>query len=256
MTVHLPVEIAPNDAPRGKAMKSLLVAASILALVSFATPVQARQSGVEEIVVTGSRVTEYDPVKTPFVTLNKRADNLITAVRVVCDTRDLSQRKQELKATLRNMIKAAPGAGVELGLEGEEVIGRFDDTMLDAVIHPDGKPDTSVALLVVKTHVAPTDTFDAATGRIKAFAAKTAKAGRTEILPTEDWDLTLIGPQRYRGEVLALVADDARKVAGTFGPDYAVAAEGLQLPLSWYQSGPLELALYVPYKLTITPRPK
>jgi hypothetical protein len=237
-------------------MKSLPIACALAALAVVSAPAQARQSGVEEVVVTGARMTEYDPVKTPFVTLGRRADNLITAVRVVCDTRDLSQRKQELKTTLRNMIKAAPGAGVELGLEGEEVIGRFDETMLDAVIRADGKPDTSVALLVVKTRVAPSDTFDAATGRIKAFAEKTAKSGRTEVLPTEDWNLTLIGPQRYRGEVLALVADDARKVAGTFGADYAVAAEGLQLPLSWYQSGPLELALYVPYKLTVTPRPK
>jgi hypothetical protein len=211
---------------------------------------------VEEIVVTGSRVTEYDPVKTPFVTLGKRADNLITAVRVVCDTRDLSQRKQELKATLRNMIKAAPGAGVELGLEGEEVIGRFDDTMLDAVIHPDGKPDTSVALLVVKTRVAPTDTFDAATGRIKAFAEKTAKAGRTEILPTEDWNLTLIGPNAIAARCWPWWRTMLARWRGPSDADYAVAAEGLQLPLSWYQSGPLELALYVPYKLTITPRPK
>jgi hypothetical protein len=237
-------------------MKSLPIACALAALAVVSAPAQARQSGVEEVVVTGARMTEYDPVKTPFVTLGRRADNLITTVRVVCDTRDLSQRKQELKTTLRNMIKAAPGAGVELGLEGEEVIGRFDETMLDAVIRADGKPDTSVALLVVKTRVAPSDTFDAATGRIKAFAEKTAKSGRTEVLPTEDWNPTLIGPQRYRGEVLALVADDARKVAGTFGADYAVAAEGLQLPLSWYQSGPLELALYVPYKLTVTPRPK
>jgi len=237
-------------------MKSMSIACVLAALTLVSAPVQARQSGPEEIVVTGARITEYDPIKTPFVTLAKRADNLITTVRVVCDTRDLSQRRQELKTTLRNMIKAAPAAGVELGLEGEEVIGRFDDTMLDAVIRPDGRPDTSVAILVVKTRVAPADTFDAATGRIKAFAEKTAKAGRTEILPNQDWNLTLIGPQRYRSEVLALVAEDARKVAGAFGGDYAVTAEGLQLPLSWYQSGPLELALYVPYKLTVTPRPK
>lgn len=237
-------------------MKSLPAALALAALAVFAAPVQARQSGMEEVVVTASRLSEYDPVKTPFVTLNRRADNLISTVRVVCDTRDLSQRKQELKATLRNMIKAAPGAGVELGLEGEEVVGRFDETMLDAVIQPHNRPDTSVATLVVKTRVAPSDTFDAAAGRIKAFAEKTPKAGRTEILPTEEWNLTLIGPQRYRGEVFGLVAEDARKVAATFGPDYAVSAEGLQLPLSWYRSGPLELALYVPYKLTVTPRPK
>jgi len=236
-------------------MKSLPVVAAVLALACFVPPGRAQEAGLEEIVVTGARLTEYDPVKTPYVTLKKRADNIVTEVRVVCDTRDLSQRKAELKATLRNMIKAAPGAGVELGLEGEEVIGRFDETMLDAVIKPDSKPDTSVALLVVKTRVALTDTFDAATGRITTFADKAAKAGRTEILPTEDWNLTLIGPQRYRGDVLNLVAEDARKVAGTFGADYAVTAEGLQLPLSWYQSGPLELALYVPYRLTVTPRP-
>ena len=29
---------------------------------------------------------------------------------------------------------------------------------------------------------------------------------------------------------------------------------GLQLPVSWYQSGPLELALYIPYKLTVRPK--
>ncbi len=235
-------------------MKSLPAVAAAIALACLVAPVRAQESGADEIVVTGSRLTEYDQVKTPHVTLRKRADNLVTVVRVVCDTRDLSQRRQELETTLRNMIKAAPGAGVELGLDNEDVIGRFDETMLDAVIRPDSRPDSSVAVLVVKTKVAPTDTFDAATGRIKAFARKTAKAGRTEILPTENWNLTLIGPQRYRGDVLALVADDARKTAAAFGPDYAVAAKGLQLPLSWYQSGSLELALYVPYELTVTPR--
>lgn len=238
------------------AMKSLTIAGAAIALACLVAPVEAQESGAEEIVVTGSRLAEYDQVKTPYVTLRKRADNLVTVVRVVCDTRDVSQRQQELETTLRNMIKAAQGGGVELGVDHDDVIGRFDESMLDTAIRPDSRPDSSVAVLVVKTRILPGDSFDAATGRIKAFAKKTAKAGRSEILPTQDWNLTLIGPQRYRGDVLALVADDARKVAGTFGPDYAVSAEGLQLPLSWYQSGPLELALYVPYKLTITPRLK
>lgn len=231
-------------------MKTLALGLA-LALV-LAAPVAAQNEGIEEIVVTGSRLTEYDPVKTPHVVLRTRADNIVTTVRVVCDTRDVSQRRDELRATLRNMIKAAPGARVELGL-GDEVIGRFDDSMLDAVIKPDRKADTSVAVLVVKTRILPGDTFDAATGRIKAFADKTAKVGRTEILPDEEWNLTLIGPQKRRPEVLDLIAEDARVTAKRFGDDYAVAVEGLQLPLSWYQSAPLELALYVPYRLTVTP---
>jgi len=233
----------------------IAILAAVLALGVGAPQAWSQNDGLEEIVVTGTRLTEFDPVKTPHVSLRKRADNIVTLVRVVCDTRDLSQRRDELKATLRNMIKAAPGAGVELGL-GDEVIGRFDDTMLDAVIRPDGRPDTSVAILVVKTRVSPTDSFDAATGRIKAFAARTPKIGRSEILPNEDWNLTLIGPQKHRPEVIDLVAEDARRAAASFGTDYAVQVEGLQLPVSWYQSGPLELALYIPYRLTVTPRPK
>ncbi|KSB89628.1 hypothetical protein AS593_16340 [Caulobacter vibrioides] len=235
-------------------MRHWKAAALAVAALGLANgPALAQNEDVSEIVVTAARLTEYDPVKTPYVSLKKRPDNLITEVRVVCDTRDLSQRRNELKATLRNMIKAAPAAGVELGL-GEEIIGQFDETMLDGVIKPDNRPDTSQAVLVVKTRIAPGDTFDAATGRIKAFADKTPTVGRTEILASEDWNLTLIGPQKHRPQVIALVSEDARRASTAFGPDYAVSVEGLQLPVSWYQSGPLELALYIPYRMTVVPK--
>ncbi|PXA86830.1 hypothetical protein DMC25_13260 [Caulobacter sp. D4A] len=227
--------------------------ATAVALGLAIAPARAQNEDVSEVVVTAARLTEYDPIKTPYVSLKKRPDNLITVVRVLCDTRDLSQRRNELKATLRNMIKAAPAAGVELGL-GEEIIGRFDESMLDSVIRPDSRPDTSQAVLVIKTRISPTDTFDAATGRIMAFADKTPTVGRAEIVPSEDWDLTLIGPQKHRGEVIALVAEDARRASAAFGPQYAVSVEGLQLPVSWYQSGPLELALYIPYRMTVLPK--
>ncbi|MFT4251743.1 MAG: hypothetical protein QM608_04580 [Caulobacter sp.] len=235
-------------------MKTWMAAAAAIAALGLASaPARAQNEDISEIVVTAARLTEYDPVKTPYVTLKKRADNLITVVRVTCDTRDLSQRRNELKATLRNMIKAAPAAGVELGL-GDEIIGAFDDTMLDGVIKPDTRPDTSQAVLVVKTRVAPGDSFDAATGRIMAFADKTPTVGRTEILPSEAWNLTLIGPQKHRPEVITLVAEDARRASAAFGPQYAVSVEGLQLPVSWYQSGPLELALFIPYRMTVLPK--
>ncbi len=230
-----------------------------IAIVAFASvllagaPGHTQNAGVEEIVVTGSRMQEYDAAATPFVTLHKRADNLITRVTVVCDTRDLSQRKAELRATLRNLVK---GAGQEktisLGV-GDEVVGAFDETQLDKVIEPDAKADTSKTTIIVKTALAPNDTFDAATARIKAFAARTAKVGRTEILFQHDWELTLINPGQYRPAVIKLVAEDAQRTAAAFGEAYAVEVQGLQLPVSWYQAGPLDLALYVPYKLTVRP---
>ena len=235
-------------------MRRLAATAFGLAML-MASPGLTQNAGVEEVVVTGSRMQDYDATATPFVVLRKRADNLITRITVVCDTRDQSQRRNELKATLRNLIKAAAGdKQIALGV-GDEVVGSFDDTMLDKVIEPDAKADTSKATLIVKTALAPSDTFDGATSRIKAFAARTAKVGRTEILFQHDWELTLVGPGQYRPEVAKLVAEDARRMAAVFGDGYGVEVQGLQLPVSWYQAGPLDLALYIPYRLTVRPRP-
>lgn len=233
--------------------KPLIAAAAAATLLAGAAPALA-QEGVDEIVVTGSRLSEYDPFETPHVTVVKRADNLITTVRVVCDTRDKAQRLSELKSTLRNMVRAAAKDGaVELGL-GDEVVGRFDETMLDQVIRADGqKPDTSYAVLLVKTKVSAGDTFDAASGRLEKFVAGLEKVGRTEALLNGDWELTLIGPSRHRPEIVAAVAADARKTAAAFGDGYGVKVVGLEHPISWYQAGPLDLALYVPYKLEIAP---
>jgi hypothetical protein len=231
-------------------MRTLLFIGALAAL-ALATPVSAQ--GLEEIVVTASRLSEYDPTETPHVTLIKRADNLITEVVVICDTRDLSQRRSELKSTLRNLIRAAASdQAIDLGL-GDEVVGAFDESMLDAVIQPDAKADTSRATLLIKTAVSPSDTFDAATGRIKTFVERTPKVGRTEVLLDNEWQLTLLGPQRYRADVAKLIADDARRMAAVFGEGYGVEVQGLQLPVSWYQAGPLDLALYIPYRLTVRP---
>jgi hypothetical protein len=176
------------------------------ALLLTAGPVLAQDGDVGEIVVTGSRSEEFDAARTPASVLRKRADNLIILVNVICDTRDASQRRDELKATLRNLIQAAArDPAIALGL-GEEVVGGFDETMIDSLIGSANRPDTSAAVLLIKTAVTPADTLDSATGRIEAFIKKTAKAGRTEILVQGDWNLTLIRPEQYRGEVISLIA--------------------------------------------------
>ncbi len=220
-------------------------------LLSAAGPVSAQ--GVEEIVVTASRLQDFDAFETPSAVLVKRADNLVTEIVVVCDTRDESQRREELRMTLRNLVRAAAKSErISLGV-GDEVVGAFDETMLDAIIVPDGKADTSRAVLLVKTAVTESDTFDAATGRIKAFIDSAPMVGRSEVLLEEEWQLTLIAPNRYRSDVIKLIAADASSVAATFGANYGVEVEGIQLPVSWYQSGPLDLALFISYRLKVRP---
>jgi len=234
--------------------------AALVAVVLAAWAAQAMaQDTVSEVVVTAerrnqnlSRVPVAIDLQAPHVVLARRADNLITTVRVVCDTRDPARRVDELKATLRNMIRGQNGQ-IELGV-GQGIISRFDETMLDKVIAPDSSStDTSEATVVIKTHITAADTFDIATARITSYIERTQKVGRTEILRDQDWNLTLINPEQYRGAIIGRVAADAHEAANAFGPGYGVRVDGLQQKVDWRQSGPLDLALFIPYQLVVEP---
>lgn len=239
-------------------MKGRRLAWSALAAATAMVAGQARaQQGaaVGEIVVTAEkRISEYDANRTPHVVLIRRADFLITEVKVVCDTRDPTLRRQELKETLRAMIRSAgrSAGAVVLGV-GDDVVTTFDDTMLDLVIAPDARTDTSRAQVLIKTPVSAADTFDGATDRINRFIQATPKSGRTEILRLGEWNLTIVGPERDRPALLKRIAEDARETAAAFGPGYAASVEGLQAPIAWYQQDPLDLALYITYRLTVAP---
>jgi len=206
---------------------------------------------VQEVVVTGSRIRDYDPTETPHVSVLKRADNLLVEIKVGCDTRDKPQRLDEIRATLRNMIRtAAKDPSVKLGL-GDEIVGAFDDSMIETLIRPDTKADTSYAILLIKTPVSQSDSFDEASRRLSTFIDRVQKVGRTEVLIQGDWQLSLIGPAQYRAQVVKAVADDARAAAADFGEGYGVKVIGLEHPVQWYRAGPLDLALYIPYRLEI-----
>jgi hypothetical protein len=233
-------------------MRKLIVGLALAGLVAMPALAQDGYSG--EVNVTGSRANTFDAAVTPHVVLRRRADNLILEVTVICDTRDPVQRREELKATLRNMIRAAGrDAGIELGV-GDKVIVPFDETMLDSVIGSASKVDTSSARIQIKTPLGADDSFDRASARIAAFIKSTPKDGRTEILGGNQWNLTLVKPEQYRGEIIALIAKDALGSASAFGDGYGVSVGGLNLPVTWYRSGPLELALYIPYRLEIQPK--
>jgi hypothetical protein len=204
---------------------------------------------VEEVVVTAERHDEG----APSVVIIKRADHLITRVNVTCDTREPAQRKEELKATLRNMItEARSSQTISLGL-GDSVLGELNESNFDNIIVPDSRADTSQAYVIIKTAISATDTFNAATARIESFIAKTTKVGRTEVLREARWDLALVGPEQYRGELITQIVAQSRRTAELFGSGYGVSIDGLEHTVSWYQKGPLDLALYIPYSLHVAP---
>ncbi|HEY4942391.1 MAG TPA: hypothetical protein VII56_13270 [Rhizomicrobium sp.] len=220
--------------------------------IAFCLPFAgAAQAQVETVVVTGARL--HDENEAPHLVFIKRADHVITHLNVTCDTRELSLRRAELKETLRNMIRAAGGtATISLGL-GDQIVGDLSESNFDSIIEPDSRADTSHAVVIIKTKVAADDTLNAAIARITAFVNDVPKAGRTEILRQGGWDLTIVGPEQYRDAILKLIVEDARHSAELFGSGYGISIEGLEHQVSWYQKGPLDLGLYIPYALKLTP---
>lgn len=236
-------------------MKLLVFAAAIALLAS---PAAAQDASVEEIVVTGSRMIDWDPDDIPAVQLFRRADNLIVVVQAVNDTRDAAGRRGELIQTLRAMARAADGrADIDLSIETDGVLAPLTEDMVSTLTLgiDQGRADTSTATLVVKTPVTANDTLDDASERIEAFVEGIPTIGRSQVIVYGDWQLSIVDPPQYRGAILGLIAEDARRASAAFGDGYSVQVTGIENRVTWRQSGPLDLGLFIPYTLTVVPTP-
>lgn len=192
----------------------------------------------------------------PNIQMKRRADNLVVSVRVACDTRDAAQRRREINETLRAMARAAGAdAAIELSLDASGNVVAFDESMVPnlSFFPDDGRPDTSAVTLVIKTPISESDTLEASSDRIRAFVVRAPKTGRSDLRIMDDWEPTVISPDQYRPGILTAVADDARATAAAFGADYRVEVAGLSRQVTWRQAGPLDLMLYIPYQLSVTP---
>jgi hypothetical protein len=236
-------------------------AAAALLAAPFAAAAQD-ETQADEIVVTGSRIQRYVdpdvPQVVPTVTVTRRADNLIVSVWVVNDTREAAGRRAELMQTLRNMARAAVSQpDIALSVQDDGQLVAFTEEMISTLTLgvDGGRSDTSTTSLIIKTPIRPGDTLDTASGRIEQFVARIDKSGRTLVTITGGWQLSIVNPAQYRPQVLEAIAADARRTSGIFGPAYAVEVQGMSNTLTWAQSGPLELAMFVPYSMTVTPKP-
>jgi len=235
-----------------RVMLRALLPVTALVLCLFAPGLARAQ--VSEVLITGSLIASA--YEAPYVTLPRRADNMIRNIRVICDTRDPDQRREELVGTLRGLIDAAESdPTIELGVSDDDIVSDFDESMFGAVISPDTRADTSFAILTVKTALTAADTHETASARITAFIDNATLVGRSLITNTDDWNLTLVGPELSRDALLQMIASESSRTAAMFGPAYEVEVMGLQYPVKWFRSGLLDLTLFIPYELRISSIP-
>lgn len=220
------------------------------------TPAAAQDGlGQEEVIVTASRREreDYDD-RVPAIGLKRQADYAVQKVSVAGDTRDADKRRDEIYATIRNAIElAGRRGGVELAT-GEAVVEPLTlANHRDLTLTRDQRPDAERASFLLKVRLAPGTDAKAALDRLAAFVKAVPTVGRALMEADDDLTLSVVRPDQYRDGVVGLVAEEAKRLAGRFGPGHGVEARGVDRPIEWSRASLTEVFLYMPYQLTVVP---
>lgn len=230
----------------------IVIAAALFA----ALPAHAQVIGNEEVVVTAMRreANDYDE-HIPAIGLRRIADFAVQEVVVSGDTRDPDKRYNEIYQMIRGAIElAGKQGGIELAT-GEMIVEPLTlANYRTLTLRNDGRPDSDKTTFLVKTRLSGSADAKAALDRINAFVKAVPTVGRAELKPSGDLTLSVVGPDQYRGQIVDLVAADARSTATKVGAEYAVEAKGLDRPVEWSRASLTEVFLYVPYSYSVVPR--
>jgi hypothetical protein len=230
-------------------------------LLCVAAPALAQDEGDEEIVVTGTILRRFEDFSMPHVSRVRRADFAVRNLTITSDTRDATQRRQELEQALRSLTRYADrSARMSVALiaadddeSGESrVIGFTVEKALES-LRPSGRPDTSQVTVAVRSAISASDDIDAVDERFNAFVRAIPRPGRVET-QLGGMELTLNNPQQYRAGLIADIARDATQISSAIGAGYGARLEGLENPIAWRRAGDLDLRLFVPYRMVILPR--
>lgn len=236
-----------------------------LAAAAFLAGVSTSFAQSDEIIVTGSRIANYEADIVPVIHLERKADFMVVKATVESDSRDANLRSDEVLKTLEAMAaRADRDARIELGIlrsyetadDEIEIVAPFDRSALKADLLAAGRrADTSSASIIVKTPIDATqDTFDTAKSRIDAFLKGVPVAGRALVTADDEPGLSIVDLGQYRAPLLNLLAEDNAAIKTVFGDDYVVSVSGLEQPVRWRVTGPLDLTLYFPYKSAVSPK--
>ena len=189
----------------------------------------------------------------PIINLRRTADYAVQNLRVAGDERDATKRRDDLHATIRNMLDAAAKAGVELAV-GDYVIQPLTTANYKSLaLNSDGRPDTDQTSFLIKVRLAEGMDLKAAEERIARFVKSVPKVGRTQV-SVSGMTLSVVNPDQYRGAIIDLIAADAAISAGKFGAGSVVDVSGLDRPVEWARGPGTEVFLFLPASYVVRGR--
>ncbi len=216
-----------------------------------ASAVFAQDAGLEEIVVTGSRI-DVDYYEMPAVTITRKADFLVQNIRLVNDSRSPDLRKTEIIETIRNLIRRSgsmEGMALSYGRGFLEPINLDDESL--QLIEDRQRVDTSYIDIYAKVALNPDRRSETQIADLREFVSGVRKAGRTEILPLGDIGLSIVGPEQYRYEIIRKIAAENAKISQAMNADCVITIGGLEGRVQWERTSVSELTLYIPYGMEV-----
>ncbi len=225
--------------------------AVFLALGAMLLGVDASAQNLEEVVVTGLRASDYSEM--PAVTITKPADFLVQKIQLINDSRSPDLRKKEIIETVEGMLnRATSDRNIALSYgEGFLVPVNLTDESLQ-IIEDKKRPDTSRVEIYVKVTLAAGDDTKARIAALRKFIEKTPLVGRTEVEPMDDVGLSIVGPEKYRYDILARIAEENARLAKVVGSKCEVKVSGLSRRVMWERTEVAELMLYIPYEMEMS----
>lgn len=230
------------------------------AVLAFAVvltqPAFAQDYRQKAIIVSGStrsdnRYVEGRASQLPAIGVTRRADFLAQPVRIVSDSRDGNQRRQEVYTMMEAAIARAKAAGLELSYGDFDLQEVTRENYRELGLSSAGRADTTAISFLVRVPLG-TDAENASK-RISDFLKAVPTNGRSYIEALGGASLVVLGPDQYRGEVVKAIAEESRSYAALFGTDYRVFVEGLSRPLEWTQVSETDVFLYIPHSFRIEP---
>ena len=234
-------------------LRVFLLTAVLLAMLSIVDDASAQN--LEEIVVTGSRISSFEDDTVPVVHLKRRPDFMVVSAYGESDSRDRDLRLSEVRKTLQSVSKqAAKTANIELGLlrvfetDNNEIEFVVPFDLNDSKVTSGYRSDTSRVELVIKSPILETDDDpEKIFERIEAFMDSVRVTGRAVVADSGDPNYSLVNISQYRETLLRMIAADNESLRAIFGQQYQVSILGLEEPMRWRVTGPMELSIYFPY---------
>lgn len=223
---------------------------TLLAFLLQTSSISLAQEVAEEIVVTGTRESEY--FEMPSVTFKKKADFLVQHVQLINDSRSPDLRKNEILQTIKNITASSKKIkGIELSYgDGFLVPINLDDDSLK-IIDDKKSSDTSRVNISIKIAISEKEPAKVKIEELKKFLKGVSLVGRTLLEEEGDIGLSIIKPEQYRYEVLSLIAKENNKLKQVFGADCSAETDGISGRVEWDRIAVDELVLFIRFKTKV-----